>query len=246
MLRENKPLSCPKGRGGNLIRLVAVGAVALLASACQPNSRPPKVGAMLVADPTQNHPIRVAQRPVTLDLVVQRGDYGLSPQRMADLEAFLEAYRQRGTGKLKILAPSGTPNESAAFRVLGDVRRALKNAKISRQAIDFAPYSPEGDPEAPIRLSFARYVAEGPECGDWSEDLTRDEKNLPYANFGCATQHNLAAMIANPRDLITPRDMAPRAAERRDVTWRKYVKGQVTTAKKSKDQTAKMSKTGGN
>ncbi len=31
------------------------------------------------------------------------------------------------------------------------------------------------------------------------------ESNRNYANFGCATQNNLAQMIANPADLLGPR-----------------------------------------
>ena len=58
--------------------------------------------------------------------------------------------------------------------------------------------------QRPIRLSYLRYVAEAPECGQWPTNLAEDYRNLPYPNLGCAQQHNLAAQIANPADLLGP------------------------------------------
>ena len=60
--------------------------------------------------------------------------------------------------------------------------------------------------------------------------------NLDYPNFGCATQQNLAAMVANPADLLGPRSQTPRIGDRRDEHWSKYVKGESTGAQKSGDE----------
>jgi len=43
-----------------------------------------------------------------------------------------------------------------------------------------------------MRLSYLRYVAEGPECGRWTTNLAEDPRHLPYPNFG-AQQRKLAA-----------------------------------------------------
>ena len=43
--------------------------------------------------------------------------------------------------------------------------------------------------------------------------------------FGCSTQANLAAMVANPNDLITPRVMTPSSAPRRATSIGKYESG---------------------
>jgi pilus assembly protein CpaD len=56
--------------------------------------------------------------------------------------------------------------------------------------------------------------------------LARTYQNTPYPDFGCANQHNLAVMVANPGDLLGPRTMTPRDANRRDDMYGKYVKGQ--------------------
>ena len=81
-----------------------------------------------------------------------------------------------------------------------------------------------------------RVVAEVGPCGEWPEDLgvapvptlgtlPPSMENRPYWNFGCATQHNLAASVVNPEDLIQPRaETAPMAARRQTVI-EKYRKG---------------------
>ncbi len=101
----------------------------------------------------------------------------------------------------------------------------------------FAAYNAGGG-KPPVKISFLRYVAEGPDCGHWSKNLAEDPQNVAYPDYGCSTQHNLAAMIANPRDLIEMRDGTSRSGERRDVVWRKYVGGKSTISEKPSEEKA--------
>ncbi|GAG12372.1 unnamed protein product, partial [marine sediment metagenome] len=55
------------------------------------------------------------------------------------------------------------------------------------------------------------------------------------------SQKNLAAMVANPRDLVEPRGMTPRSSQRRDIIMDKYVRGDTTVSNKSKDEKVKAS-----
>ena len=41
-----------------------------------------------------------------------------------------------------------------------------------------------------------------PGCPDWSHTAEANEKNATNPNYGCATYGNLAAMVANPEDLV--------------------------------------------
>ena len=68
-----------------------------------------------------------------------------------------------------------------------------------RASVALEPYFGNGDPSAPVRLSYLQVVAVPPDCPDWSENIGRDPQNMPWPNKGCATQRNLAAMVANPR-----------------------------------------------
>ena len=131
--------------------------------------------------------------------------------------------------------PSGSPNEGAAVRAVGDIRELITYYGFSEANVAIEPYR-DRDAGAPVRLSYLRYVAEGPECGRWTTNLADDYRNLPYPNFGCAQQRNLAAQIANPADLLGPRTMEPADQERRSVVFDKYRQGRITGAEKSQDE----------
>ena len=52
------------------------------------------------------------------------------------------------------------------------------------------------------RIVITRSTASVPGCPDWSHTAEANENNSTNPNFGCATNSNLAAMVANPEDLI--------------------------------------------
>ena len=194
-----------------------------------------------LANPNERHPIAVKQGEVTLDLAVYRGASGLNPSQRAQLYAFLRDYKSQGSERLLIRAPSGGANETAALRAYDEVRRAMRGAGIDPAAVALEPYFGNGDPSAPLRLSYLQFVAQAPDCPDWSENIGRDPQNMPYPNMGCATQRNFAAMVANPEDLIHPRGETPRPGERRDTVWGKYVAGQPTISVRAPSEHANAS-----
>jgi pilus assembly protein CpaD len=200
-----------------------------------------QVAGWTLVDPTERHPILVSQEPQTMNVRVSRGAGGLSPQQRGELVSFAGRSRasDAGNSKLVISAPSGSSNEVAAMRAVHEMRQLLSDSGIAETSMAVEVYSGEGDANAPIRVTYYRYVAQGPNCPNWSENLAHDPQNLPHTNMGCATQKNLAAMIANPADLLGPRGETARSGERRDVVWEKFQRGETTGAKKSSDEKIK-------
>ena len=96
-----------------------------------------------------------------------------------------------------------------------------------------------------VRLSYIRYQAHAEACGDWSVNLASTSANQRSPNFGCATQHNLAAMVADPRDLVSPKPLDPNDAQRRLTVLEKYRKGETTVATKAAEQSGSISQVGG-
>jgi pilus assembly protein CpaD len=184
-----------------------------------------------LSNPNERHPIAVREGEVALDLAVSPGSSGLNQSQKAKVANFLRAYQSRSAERLLIRAPSGGANEAAARRAYDQVRRAMYATGLNGRAVVLEPYDANGNPAAPLRLSYLQFVASPPDCPDWSENVGADPQNMPWPNRGCATQRNLAAMVANPEDLVRPRGETPRPGERRDVTWGKYVKGDVTGSK---------------
>ena len=210
-----------------LAALIAVVVTGTVAGGCW-NQGPRFDAPFTLANPNERHPIKVSQDEATLDLAVYRGSRGLDRTQKGQLYGFLQEYSTRGTARLVVKAPTGGPNETAAMRAYEDVRAVMRQAGIPPSSVALEPYFAGGDPYAPLRVSFLQYVAEGPDCPDWSENLARDPQNMPWPNRGCATQRNLAAVVANPEDLLYPRAQTPRPSERRDVVWGKYVNGKTT------------------
>jgi len=240
MRNQMKRNTRSRSRNAAVLRVGAVLVLGATLAGCV-SQRERSVKGWLVAEPSERHPIHVGSMPVSLNLAVPARGYGLTQRQSSDLRYFLRDYREKTEGLLVVAAPSGGVNEVAVMNALGDIRREFKRAGISRHEVQFDAYSGSGGASAPIKISYRTFVANGPECGDWSDNLARDPKNIPYRNYGCAAQKNLAAMIANPRDLIEPRGMTPRDSQRRDVIMDKYVRGDTTVANKSKDEKAKAS-----
>jgi pilus assembly protein CpaD len=194
-----------------------------------------------LANPNERWPIQVKPGEATFDLVVNRGASGLTQVQQSQLRAFLWDYRNQRAERLMVSAPSGGANETAAMHAFNDVRRTMRQAGIDPNTVALEPYFANGDPSAPLRLSYLRIVAKAPDCPDWSENLARDPQNMPWPNMGCATQRNLAMSVADPNDLVEPRGETPRPGERRDVVWGKYVNGQVTISKRDQSEHANAS-----
>jgi pilus assembly protein CpaD len=220
------------------VQVLTFALLSLALAGCKTFEEPGNhVAGWTIVDPTQRHPIMVSQQPSTMNLRVARGSSGLTPAQKGQVAGFLERFRtaDAGNSKLVIAVPSGSPSESAAVRAVGEIRGMITVYGFSEANVAIEPYH-DRDPAAPVRLSYLRYVAEGPDCGQWTTNLAEDPRNVPYPNFGCAQQHNLAAQVANPADLLGPRTVEPADGERRAVVFDKFRQGRPTGAEKSQDE----------
>lgn len=57
-------------------------------------------------------------------------------------------------------------------------------------------------PNGGARVIVSRLKAEVPSCPDWSGAASPNFTNKSSSNYGCAVNSNLAAMVADPEDLI--------------------------------------------
>ena len=86
------------------------------------------------------------------------------------------------------------------------------------------------NPRAPVLAGFETLQAYVPQCGrEWSS-FRGSASNQANTNFGCATTANMAAQIANPRDILRPRDMTPPDGNRRATIFDNYRAGEATSA----------------
>jgi pilus assembly protein CpaD len=95
-----------------------------------------------------------------------------------------------------------------------------------------------------VEIGYVTYTAHTNPCGNWSQDADDTGANLPLPDFGCSVEQNIAAMVADPKDLVAPRDMGPGDAVRRATLTKQYETGAVTAATKSQDQSGAVSTVG--
>ncbi|MEM9277136.1 MAG: CpaD family pilus assembly lipoprotein [Pseudomonadota bacterium] len=164
------------------------------------------------------HPIVVSQSEVVEDLIVTPHMKGMSFRQENVVTAFLSRFRRSGAKEVRVVLPAGSHNEAAARRVGHDIVAHMKEERIDRSQIRVVRYHASNHGEAAtIRLSFDSVTADLTHaCGQWDDDLVETSQNRNYNNYGCATQNNLAKIIANPEDLISPRGQSEIDAERRD------------------------------
>jgi pilus assembly protein CpaD len=172
-----------------------------------------------------NHPIVLSEQEETLDVPVASSDTKISVAQRDSISGFMSQYATNGSGIVQILLPTGSPNAAAASRVHGQIAATLRKSGVTGANIVSASYDASGaDVSAPVRISYRAMSAATEQCGKWSSDLGDTQDNKHWENFGCASQNNLAAIIANPADLIGPRLPGRIDPVKRGLAMTKYQK----------------------
>lgn len=170
-----------------------------------------------------NHPIIISDQPVNIDIPVGAYDRGVTHDQRTALEGFLDGYERRSGSPLQILVPAGSVNQAAAHRVARGMAAIARRDGVPANRISILSYQVPGiTVEAPIRLTYSRVRASTAPCGRWPDDLLHDSENKHYADFGCSFQHDLAAQVSDPNDLIGPRKQGDIDAERRGEILQTY------------------------
>jgi pilus assembly protein CpaD len=187
-------------------------------------SYPDSTTTLAETDYRARYPIGVKTEVVA---AVFHGDdsQGLSVAERAMLQQFITAYVERGQRPLTIVLGGA-----------GMSRRTLA-ADLQETAIDYGLARSEVlvgvDPaqsEDIVTASFVSHTAIVPECGYWSQESHNTLSNANSLNFGCASQHNLGLMLADPSDLITPSPFDPRDGLRTAIVIDLYRRGEITGA----------------
>jgi pilus assembly protein CpaD len=213
----------------NILR-ACVAVAALAAGAC---STPIANGPEQAFDINARFPISVQPRMMTLRLLYN-GQPALDENATGQIARFAQDYLSHGSGSLAVAPPNG--NQAVANLVVDE----LVAHGVSRNQIMVGGANTPG-PADDIRLTYIRYVAEAPPCGNWSTSLAFTAGNTLPPNFGCATQHNLAAMVSDPRDLLSPDTSGQPDAQRRLTVLDRYRQGEITASDKTEEQSAVIS-----
>lgn len=200
----------------------ALMAIALTTAACVSGATGFDEDAPLT--PTARYPLRAEPDIDQIALAVH--PTGLSQAQHAALLSLVARWSASGGSDVFVAAPSDAGE--AATRMAAQVRQGLQDAAPligARMTTYQAP-----SPDAPILVGFEGVRAVVAPCGAAWGALTRTGDNRSASNFGCAVSANLAAQIADPRDIRRPKESDPADAARRDVILRGYRAGEATSA----------------
>ena len=231
LVRESRPAMASQGHSIHRILFagLVLGTVAVL-SGC--GSMKDQMSTSAIPDDYRTrHPIMLSEVEHTLDVPIASGDRKLTIGVQDSIAGFAADYLSASTGTIQIMVPHGSPNSGAASGMRKQIRQVLTTRGVPSNRIIETSYQAEANSNAaPVRISYVAITATTNPCGEWPEDLQNNTfSNKNYHNFGCATQSNLAAQIANPMDLVTPRDMAPIDATRRSTVIGLYREGSDTS-----------------
>jgi len=176
------------------------------------------------------HPIIIDEKEHTHDVPVATDSFDLPLSHASAVEGFTDRFLTSASGRILIMIPRGSANERAARRMADKISTLVEKRGVPMRRIQMVSYDAgQHGATAPIRLSYSAIKANVEGCGKWTKDLTRSSDNKNYHNFGCASQNNLAAMIANPADLLGPRGMSSVDAARRENVIKDYRDGDTTS-----------------
>lgn len=136
----------------------------------------------------------VSQTHFVMDVATSGGAIPVSEQqRLSDwLKAMDVGYGDR----VAIDDPSPYGNKDAhdavAQLVAGHGMMMARSAPITSGTV----------PPGSLRVVVSRSQAAVPGCPDWSSKSVTDFSSATGSNYGCAVNSNLAAMVADPQDLV--------------------------------------------
>jgi pilus assembly protein CpaD len=164
----------------------------------------PRGGSAPPATSEAPKPITITLLKLTHDVPFEGETVGLEGRQQADLDAFL-ASSEAKPGDPAYVESDGSP--------LGGARAANLAEQLSGRGFASQVVRDTTTPAHEVRVVLERYVVTMPVCPDWSHVSWANFKNQTSSNFGCATSDDLAAMVADPRDLAVGRPLAPAVGE---------------------------------
>jgi pilus assembly protein CpaD len=215
------------------VRAALIAGLAASVAACNTTVATDTTGG-IPDDYRARHPISLQEGKKTLVLFVGHGRGGLSPTQRAEVMAFAQNWRRDSTGGVTIDRPVGGATERAANDSLRETMSIITQAGVPGHGIGIRTFDAGGQKSSWLRLHYPLMVAHAGPCGLWPDDVGADYnvkhfENKEYYNFGCAQQRNLAAMVANPSDLVQPRSETPPYEGKRTYQLDKWRKGESPT-----------------
>jgi len=188
-----------------------------------------------VDDYSARFPVTVERDQPVLLVSFPPNSAALDNDEAARIDAYLVRYRTQNSGPLHISAQGVLPGDRLAGERIATLEHRAVALGIPKSSLDLR--ITQSRPAADAAMSYERYTARVPECGDWTKNEVVDATNTPTSNFGCATQRYLGLMVADPKDMLQSRIPGDHDTMRMSDQIRKYRAGAPTAAVNGMSQT---------
>jgi len=203
-----------------LMRVSLAGITSILVSGCtmyQPSYGPTSL----------RNKVTVAETVERLELYVGQAGLHLSARDQDAVGDFIGQYSTSGEGPLYINVPANGLNTHGVTQANSVIRSLMERYGMSGANLQSGQYAAAPGALAPVIVSFRRLATVPIDCQQGAS-LTHTSNNQPYGNFGCAQTANLAALIDNPRQLLSPYPLDNASSVRRTTVLDRYIAGEAT------------------
>jgi pilus assembly protein CpaD len=173
--------------------IILLGALTVLGTA-QASARPRPTDRPAKGVASVNVPV-VTRADYAIDLSAPDGSVG--PVEAARLDGWFRSMELGYGDQVFVDGPLGYAARDDVARVAGQYGMLVSLG---------APMTAGAVPQGVVRVVVARTTASVPNCPNWSKRSTPNFDDASMSNYGCAINSNMAAMIANPQDLIYGRE----------------------------------------
>lgn len=209
--------------GAKRLLIAMTAALGPLLAGCDREPRLDDTTAVMLNRAEVRHPIEFSSANRRMTIEVPHDTIALNAEQEDRVYRFLSRYRSEGGRSLKLLTPKGKRERDLAMATVRRIGEIALDLGIERNAISVLSAHADRSRWPLVELGYTHSVALPPGCGGWPHNVAEDRERIPYENFGCASQRNLALTVDNARDLQRPREETPRSSERRGVAWSKYI-----------------------
>lgn len=179
--------------------------------------------------------ITVAETIERMELYVQKNGLNLSMRDQDAMGGFLAEYARTGQGQLYLNIPSNAANGVGVGQAKEMIARQMAGMGIGTSAMQMGQYQANSDAPAPVIVSYRKLAALPINCHQGA-GLSQTGNNQPYQGFGCAQTANLAALVSNPRQFLSPAEQGYGPSDRGVMVLGKYNANETTGTPKPDGQ----------
>jgi pilus assembly protein CpaD len=224
------------------LTLLAFGAGLMALGACASYAPTAVSESDLQGTALSRNEVGVTKRAEFLEIALPAETSELSDTDRKRIRSFVRAYTLTGHGSLVLSLPQTSNNAQLAVTAIAEARAIAWESGVEYDEISGEVHGAADGAPQPMILAYQAYDAIAPECASKASiDFGDIASNNTLPTLGCSVRTNLAAMIADPADLLGSRELGPADNARRDVILDKFRLGESTASVRSDDESGAVS-----